>query len=56
MNNVLELCPRALIVGMDNMSKKDLCIFMLNGLNSKYIMEWDLLYSALITFMYEMSQ
>ena len=55
-NNVLELCPRALIIGLDNMSNKDLCVFILNGLNSKYIMEWGFLYSALVTFMYEMSQ
>ena len=55
-NSVLEFCPIALIIRMDSMSKKDLCVFMLNGLNSEYIMERDLLHGALITFMYEMSE
>lgn len=51
---VMEVCPVQLIVAMNRMSIYERCVFILNGCNCKYITEWNNLYCAISTFVYNM--
>ena len=49
---VIEMCPKQLVREMEAKSKRELCMFILNGLNSDYVDEWKDIYSAISLFVY----
>ena len=48
-------CPTALAKDIEEMNSLEKCRFICNGLNSRYIKEWDDLYTSLVQFVWKMS-
>ena len=53
-NDVENACPDMLQRHLKCMNNLDKCIFMLNGLNSQYIDEWQDIYVTFAVFVYKM--
>jgi len=51
-SKVTELCPKQLVTEMEAKSKRELCVFILNGLNCDYVDEWKDIYSAISLYVY----
>ena len=45
--------PINMVLGMNAMSKRERCKFILNGFNCKYVQEWKFVYNTLLQFVYE---
>ena len=52
---VIEACPNPLLCEMNIMSSRNLCKFILNGFNCNYVIEWNELYCAIASFVYNVS-
>ena len=50
---ILYVCPDPLRLALENINNNEKTLFILNGLNSDYVIEWESIYIKCVLFVYK---